>query len=1640
MTLPTQLTPSAPAAAGVRLIGAPNPFRADVVERVGIAGRTVAQLVEDALGLPVTPEMAAQVRVTIGDDPVLPGQWSRIRPKAGTTVLVRVVPQDGALRIVLTLAIVVAAAYLGPLAAGLALGTTGAAATATTAGALISAATSAVVAIGGSIALNALIPLRSPTLGGAAPSPTYSIGGTRNSGGAWSVIPWVLGRHRMAPIYLARPYTEVVGSDQYLRAMFLWGYGPLRLEDKRIGETLIGDFEDIEIEDREGLPGDPPITLYPSRVFEEALSLYLESGADWVVRRTEADTDEISIDLSFPRGLIDYSKKGKKKEISSSVAIEMRKVGDVAWVPVTELETTEKRQEPFRRGYRWVVPKGQYDVRLQRTDEESDTGTDRTEWTALRSIKVGAPYTFRKPLAVTVVRIRAQDQLQGVIDTLTGIVNSRCLDWDTGTDTWIERETSNPASLFRYVLQGPGCAQPRADALINLPVLQDWHEHCVALGLEFNMVRDFEATLPAVLDDIASTGHAFRSMPDGRWSVAIDRPQTEVRAHFTARNSWGFTTEPLFGEIPHCYRARFVDRDADWDVNAERLVFDDGYDETNATLYEEIQFPGVTEAGRVWKEAKRRFVEWRTRFLAHSTNAAWEYLVAQRGNLVLGAHPVLGVGLAQGRVKAVTAQGSLVAIGLDEAVTMAAGKSYVIRFRRKTSATLLRMVATRPGTTDVVWVAGTGEMPDEGDLFLFGEAGKESRRLIVKNIETAAKLSARLAFVDEAPEIHEVEDLTPPSWVPRQPQRDQDTPAVPRIISVSSGDGAQTVGEDGSILSPVTVGVAPGGGGKVAAVTFELRHRPAGSTAPWLTATVAAAQGAFRILGYEVGEAIELQVRASTGVKVSAWSTPPVSHTVLDRTLAPPPVASFGSSRLSSGLRHYEWVLSDPDGSGTPLDLAGYEIRYRAGTGHAWADLDPLHVGLLVSSPYETTVPQLGGVYTFGIVTKNWSRLESSPLLVTLTLANGVAPNVPAVLTQPPSPTNDATMTFGGTADAGTAVHMYVDGVDVANQAVVGTAWSVTSPAVADGSRSTVFRALAADGNPSASTDPIVVVVDATAPAAPVISGGPTINTTDTTPTIPGTGETGCSLQLYKGGVAAGSPVPVTAGAWTLDMATQAIGSYSLTAIQTDAAGNPSPASTAVTLNVKPLAPAISTASATIGNTNPQVVGTAMAGASVGVLVDGVLNQTVTADGSGNWSATLAGLTAGARSITATQTVNGQTSAASSAITLTVVWYDPDASGHADFKGGNYRLNGAGSTLAGIFDTITTSAQIVTNADGSLHPVAANAAPLCDRGLELWENRTNRCTNRNANPTDLTGVTLSGDVLATLTRVDDSASMPGGILAALLTATTINGFVYKLDNSAGSTDAFATISGTISATGACRGSIVYRGSAGRIEIGGATAVSFGASTPYVRVGGSRTAAATTEQLRVAAPAGAVVYFILNQLEAGAFDTAPIVVNAAIATRNAPQIQRTVGADFNATEGFLGVRAKVVSGVTNSGVAFGSLQTTISDANVLQFVTSASLRGLTQVAGAATAVPTQALTATNMTTGVYGYKANDFGFSANGLTTLTDVSGALPTGTPAKITVSINVTAPLNGVIEQVKWGTAKPGNAAIQTKSGWTVL
>ena len=170
------------------------------------------------------------------------------------------------------------------------------------------------------------------------------------------------------------------------------------------------------------------------------------------------------------------------------------------------------------------------------------------------------------------------------------------------------------------------------------------------------------------------------------------------------------------------------------------------------------------------------------------------------------------------------------------------------------------------------------------------------------------------------------------------------------------------------------------------------------------------------------------------------------------------------------------------------------------------------------------------------------------------------------------------------------------------------------------------------------------MTVDAAAPGAPAIASFSTDTgtvgdgiTNDNTLTLTGTAEANSTVKLYDGATLLGTVTANGSGAWSYTTAALANGTHSLTATATDAAGNTSAASAALSVTVDtaaPSAPAIasfSTDSGTVGDgiTNDNTLtltGTAEANSTVKVYDGATLLGTVTANGSGAWSYTTAAL------------------------------------------------------------------------------------------------------------------------------------------------------------------------------------------------------------------------------------------------------------------------------------------------------------------------------------------------------------------------------------------------------------------------------
>jgi len=282
--------------------------------------------------------------------------------------------------------------------------------------------------------------------------------------------------------------------------------------------------------------------------------------------------------------------------------------------------------------------------------------------------------------------------------------------------------------------------------------------------------------------------------------------------------------------------------------------------------------------------------------------------------------------------------------------------------------------------------------------------------------------------------------------------------------------------------------------------------------------------------------------------------------------------------------------------------------------------------------------------------------------------------------------TNVAAPTFTGAgAEAGATVTLFNGATAVGTgTAAADGSWSVTTSTLTAGTLSITAKQTDIAGNVSAASSALTVTLDTTAPAAPTAltldaasdSGTPSDNiTNDDTPTITGSGEVGATVTLFDGATSVGSAIVGAGGSWSITAPALAVGSHSITAKQTDVAGNVSAASKALVIEIDntvtaPSAPDLATASdlGSSGTDNITSAATqtftgtgAEAGAAV-TLFDGATPVgTGTADGSGNWSITTK-LGDGLYSLTTKQVdVAGNSSAASKALSVTVDLTPPSA-------------------------------------------------------------------------------------------------------------------------------------------------------------------------------------------------------------------------------------------------------------------------------------------------------------------------------------------------------------------------------------------
>lgn len=754
--------------------------RADLTVREGMSIAEIFEAVQpDAV-------LRRHAHIFIGDKYVPRDEWATTVPKAGNNIAVSIrsfiPPQGGGgsgagkniLRSVLLIAVIAASFLLGPALGGII-------APAGFLGMTSAGVGQAIIGMVGMLAINALVPVGSGKNDAQGDSQTLFIEGASNRGNPFGPVNVPFGTFKVVPMLGARPYTEIVGDDQYLRMLFVWGIGRLDLSGFKIGDTDLTEFTDYQVEHREGTTGDAALTLYPSVVDEEQLAILLAEADGWQTRTSSADADELSVDFAFFQGLITVNSKGKESTRSVQIQIQYSVSGANSWQDIPKADGvrtfedswidnlsggvfslvtfTQQKRVAIRHSITWKTPsRGQYDIRIRRitADNTDEKIQDEITWTALRRFTNESPINSPTPIAVTAIRIKATNQLNGVIDQFSGITKRYAKHWNGSA--WVEQLTNNPAAAFRFALQGGALQTPLADNRLDLTGLAAWSEFCATEGFEYNWNIDYQTNLWDILKEIAAAGRASPSMVDGKWSVVIDQEQTIPVSHVTPRNSYGFTATIPYIDLPHFFRIRFPNADEDYRQDEHRIYIN-GYTAETGTKSETMDLPGITDPDLIARHARFHASVGLHRSEQWSYKQDIEFLSYRRGDMILITHDVIAIGKGYGRIKAVEVDGSdnVTAVTVDEELTIADdGNDYGMSIRTVDKIAVTAQISDAPGTyktVNFVTPIPAADAPSIGDLFGFGILGYETDRALVMSIIPETKWQATINCVPYRDEV-----------------------------------------------------------------------------------------------------------------------------------------------------------------------------------------------------------------------------------------------------------------------------------------------------------------------------------------------------------------------------------------------------------------------------------------------------------------------------------------------------------------------------------------------------------------------------------------------------------------------------------------------------------------------------------------------------------------------------------------------------------------------------------------------------------------------------------------------------------------------------------------------------------------------
>jgi sulfur carrier protein ThiS len=312
------------------------------------------------------------------------------------------------LRAILTIALMVAAPFLGGLAAGM-LGIT------STIG--VSLVTAGVM-MAGTALINAVVPAPKPQLSNAnAESPTYSLTAQGNQARLEAPIPVIYGRHLIYPDFLCLPFVEYKNNKQYLYQAFMIGQGEYEMGKLCVEDSPASSFAEFQATRLynnaytacvgvNAIPASADLAYYHRITSTEVSGQELlgtnETGAGWigpfVINSADTEISAIEWDIIAPRGLGYTNDNGSYAARTATFELQYQAIDDAGesaadWTytePYIDALLNAAEPKPIRKTYKINVPPGRYQVRMKRTNVKDTNARafDEIRWAGLKGRSV----------------------------------------------------------------------------------------------------------------------------------------------------------------------------------------------------------------------------------------------------------------------------------------------------------------------------------------------------------------------------------------------------------------------------------------------------------------------------------------------------------------------------------------------------------------------------------------------------------------------------------------------------------------------------------------------------------------------------------------------------------------------------------------------------------------------------------------------------------------------------------------------------------------------------------------------------------------------------------------------------------------------------------------------------------------------------------------------------------------------------------------------------------------------------------------------------------------------------------------------------------------------------------------------------